>query len=45
MKLDKHSTWDKKTNNPLVHHYEEKLEGKEEEEYSKILEQILILLW
>ena len=45
MKLDKHSNWDKKTNNPLDHHYEEKLEGKEEEEYIQILEQILILLW
>ena len=45
MKLDKHSNGDKKTNNPLDRHYEEKLEGKEEEEYSKILEQIVILLW
>ena len=44
MKLEKHSTWDKKTNNPLVRHYDEKW-GEEEYNKSKILEEIVMLLW
>lgn len=43
MKLEKHSTWDKKTNNPLVRHYEEK--WKVVEEYGEIFEVIGMLLW
>ena len=43
MKLEKHSTWDKKTNNPLVRHYDER--WGEEEYNSEILEEIVMLLW
>lgn len=41
MKLEKHSTWDKKTNNPLVRHYEEKWK-EVVEEYGEIFEAIVM---